>query len=141
MSYLWLKTIHIVAMTAWFSGLFYLPRLFVYHAMSVDEISVERFKIMERKLYYGITWPSAIITSIFGVWMLTVSTGLLQQPWLHIKLTLVLLLWCYHLLCGFYLKKFANNNNHNTHIFFRWFNEVPVIFLVAIVWLVIFKPM
>jgi putative membrane protein len=141
MNYLWLKTIHIVAMTAWFSGLFYLPRLFVYHAMSVDEISVERFKIMERKLYYGITWPSAIITSIFGVWMLTVSTGLLQQPWLHIKLTLVLLLWCYHLLCGFYLKQFANNNNNNTHIFFRWFNEVPVIFLVAIVWLVIFKPM
>jgi putative membrane protein len=127
-------------MTAWFSGLFYLPRLFVYHAMSSDKISQDRFKIMERKLYYGITWPSGIVTSVCGIWMIFLLQDLLKQPWLHIKLSLVFLLWVYHLLCGKFLKVFAKDENKKTHVFFRWFNEVPVIFLIAVVWLVIFRP-
>lgn len=140
MMYLWLKTIHLVAITAWFSGLFYLPRLFVYHAMSSDKISQDRFKIMERKLYYGITWPSGIVASVCGIWMIVLLQDLLKQPWLHMKLSLVILLWGYHLLCGKFLKVFAKDENKKTHIFFRWFNEVPVIFLITIIWLVIFRP-
>jgi putative membrane protein len=95
---------------------------------------------MERKLYYGITWPSGIVTSVCGIWMIFLLQDLLKQPWLHIKLSLVFLLWVYHLLCGKFLKVFAKDENKKTHVFFRWFNEVPVIFLIAVVWLVIFRP-
>ena len=135
---LWLKSFHIIFMVTWFAGLFYLPRLFVYHAMSKDKISLERFVIMERKLFYGIMTPGGIITIILGFWLLDYGySGL----WLNIKLLLVLLLVIYHVYCFKYLMDFKHNRNKHSHIFFRWFNEVPVILLIAIILLVELKPL
>tara|TARA_Y100000389_G_C17346616_1_gene456180 strand:+ start:444 stop:869 length:426 start_codon:yes stop_codon:yes gene_type:complete len=136
-----LKTLHIIFMTAWFAGLFYLPRLFVYHSMAKDKISIDRFLIMERKLLYGIMTPSAILTIVFG-YFLTASyfPEYLKQGWLILKIILVFVLCCYHLWCYFIYKKFLNEKNKHTHIWFRWFNEFPVIMLVLIVYLVIYKP-
>lgn len=140
MLYLWIKALHIVAVVCWFAGLFYLPRLFVYHAMSEDAASHERFQVMERKLYRGIMGPSMILTILFGAWMLYLTPGWLSQGWLHAKLTLVVLLIGYHHACGAMLKRFARGENRRSHVFFRWFNEVPVLFLLAIVILVVVKP-
>lgn len=135
---LWLKAFHIIFMVTWFAGLFYLPRLFVYHSMSKDKISLERFVIMERKLFYGIMTPGGIITIILGFWLLDYGySGL----WLNIKLLLVLLLVIYHVYCFKYLMDFKHNRNKHSHIFFRWFNEVPVILLIAIILLVELKPL
>ena len=135
---LWIKSFHIIFMVTWFAGLFYLPRLFVYHAMSKDKISLERFVIMERKLFYGIMTPGGIITIILGFWLLDYGySGL----WLNIKLLLVLLLVIYHGYCFKYLMDFKYNRNKHSHIFFRWFNEVPVILLIAIILLVELKPL
>ena len=135
---LWLKAFHIIFMVTWFAGLFYLPRLFVYHAMSKDKISLERFVIMERKLFYGIMTPGGIITIFLGFWLLDYGySGL----WLNIKLLLVLLLVIYHVYCFKYLMDFKHNRNKHSHIFFRWFNEVPVILLIAIILLVELKPL
>ena len=135
---LWLKAFHIIFMVTWFAGLFYLPRLFVYHAMSKDKISLERFVIMERKLFYGIMTPGGIITIILGFWLLDYGySGL----WLNIKLLLVLLLVIYHVYCFKYLMDFKHNRNKHSHIFFRWFNEVPVILLITIILLVELKPL
>ena len=135
---LWIKAFHIIFMVTWFAGLFYLPRLFVYHAMSKDKISLERFVIMERKLFYGIMTPGGIITIILGFWLLDYGySGL----WLNIKLLLVLLLVIYHGYCFKYLMDFKYNRNKHSHIFFRWFNEVPVILLIAIILLVELKPL
>ena len=135
---LWLKAFHIIFMVTWFAGLFYLPRLFVYHAMSKDKISLESFVIMERKLFYGIMTPGGIITIILGFWLLDYGySGL----WLNIKLLLVLLLVIYHVYCFKYLMDFKHNRNKHSHIFFRWFNEVPVILLIAIILLVELKPL
>ena len=135
---LWLKAFHIIFMVTWFAGLFYLPRLFVYHAMSKDKISLERFVIMERKLFYGIMTPGGIITIILGFWLLDYGySGL----WLNIKLLLVLLLVIYHVYCFKYLMDFKHNRNKHSHIFFRWFNEVPVILLIAIILFVELKPL
>ena len=135
---LWLKWLHIVFMVTWFAGLFYLPRLCVYHAMSEDAASRERFKIMERKLYYGIMAPGALLTVLFGLWL-----WLGHGPWsywVHAKFALVLVLIAYHLYCGQLLKDFAQDRNTKTHVWFRWFNEFPVLILFAAVWLVLFKP-
>lgn len=136
---LWLKAFHIIFMVTWFAGLFYLPRLFVYHAMSSDKISIERFKVMERKLFYGIMTPGALITIILGVW-LWLDYGFNGQ-WLNIKIFLVFLLVIYHIYCFKYLMDFKHNKNNHSHIFYRWFNEVPVILLVAIILLVELKPL
>jgi len=141
MLYLWLKALHIIAVVCWFAGLFYLPRLFVYHAMSEDEPSRERFKIMERKLYRGIMLPSMIATLVFGIWMVILNPGLFGTGgWLHAKLALVLVLVGYHHVCGAQLKRFARDKNIRGHVFYRWFNEVPVLFLLAIVILVVVRP-
>ncbi|WP_031435592.1 protoporphyrinogen oxidase HemJ [Methylomarinum vadi] len=139
---LWLKALHLIFMVTWFAGLFYLPRLFVYHAMSEDAISQERFKVMERKLYFGIMTPGMIITLIFGVWMLLDYAWALygSSGWLHAKLTLLLLLVVYHLFCGKWLLDFKHDRNRNSHVFFRWINEIPVLFLFAIVILATVKP-
>ncbi|MDR3492214.1 MAG: CopD family protein [Gammaproteobacteria bacterium] len=138
---LWVKAFHVIFMVTWFSGLFYLPRLFVYHAMSKDEISNTRFKIMEKKLYYGITTPGAILTLLFGLWLLSYNTsGYLHQTWMIAKLGFVVLTILYHLYLGKLLYSFKYNRNSHTHVFYRWLNEVPVIFLVSIVILVIVKP-
>jgi len=138
---LWVKAFHLIFMVTWFSGLFYLPRLFVYHAMATDQISIDRFKIMERKLYFGITTPGAIFTLIFGIWLLSFDFhGYMKNTWLHIKLGLILLLVFYHLYLGKLLFAFKANKNIHSHVFYRILNEVPVIFLVAIIILAIVRP-
>jgi protoporphyrinogen IX oxidase len=140
MLYLWLKALHIVAIVCWFAGLFYLPRLFVYHAMSEDAISRDRFQVMERKLYRGIMIPSMIATPAFGIGMIALNPALFSGGWLHAKLALVVLLIGYHHMCGAQLKRFARNENTRSHVFYRWFNEFPVLLLLAIVILVVIKP-
>ena len=139
--YLWFKALHIIAMVCWFAGLFYLPRLFVYHAMSEDPASHERFCVMERKLYRGIMNPAMMATVLFGGLMLWLNPTLFQGAgWLHAKLTLVAVLIGYHHACGRILRRFAAGENQRSHVWFRWFNEVPVIFLLAIVILVVVRP-
>ncbi len=140
MTYLWVKAFHIIAMVCWFAALFYLPRLFVYHAMSEDQTSRDRFKVMERKLYRGIMTPSMIATLILGVWLLALNPAWLGQGWMHAKLTLIGLLIAYHVYCGQILVKFARDDNQRSHVFFRWFNEAPVFALIGIVVLVVVKP-
>ena len=140
MLYLWLKALHIVAIVCWFAGLFYLPRLFVYHAMSEDAISRDRFQVMEHKLYRGIMIPSMIATLAFGIGMIALNPALFSGGWLHAKLALVVLLIGYHHMCGAQLKRFARNENTRSHVFYRWFNELPVLLLLAIVILVVIKP-
>jgi putative membrane protein len=138
---LWVKAFHIIFMVTWFSGLFYLPRLFVYHAHATDDISIARFKIMESKLYYYITTPGAILTVSFGIWLLSFDiTGYMQMAWLHIKLTLVLLLIIYHIYLGKLLRDFKLNRNRHGDKFYRIINELPALFLIAIVVLVVVKP-
>jgi putative membrane protein len=135
---LWVKTLHIVFMVTWFAGLFYLPRLFVYHAMSDDRVSLERFKLMERKLYWGIMTPGAVLTLVFGTW-LWLGWGF-SGGWLHAKLVLVALLVAYHLWCGKLLVDFRRERNVHSHVWFRWFNEFPVLALIGVVALVVVKP-
>jgi putative membrane protein len=138
---LWLKSFHIISMVCWFSGLFYLPRLFVYHAMSEDQVSRDRFKIMERKLYRAITTPAAIATLILGVIMLGMNPDyFLKQGWMHAKLTLVIVLFLYHFQCGRIIKRFEDDSNLQSHVFYRWFNEFPVFILIPIIILVIVRP-
>lgn len=139
---LWLKAFHLVFMVTWFAGLFYLPRLFVYHAQCNDSISDDRFKIMERKLYFGIMTPSAIATLAFGVWMLVDYAWAVygSSGWLWVKLTIIALLLVYHIFCGKFLFAFRDGKNQLTHVFYRWFNEVPVLFLFAIIFLAVLKP-
>jgi putative membrane protein len=128
-------------MVTWFAALFYLPRLFVYHADASDEISNERFKIMERKLYYGIAAPGAIITIVLGLWLIHImGWGLLDLLWLQIKLALVAILVLYHLYCGKLLKDFKNDSNQHSHVWYRWFNEFPVLILIAVILLVELQP-
>lgn len=138
--YLWIKAFHIMAVVTWFAGLFYLPRLFVYHAMSEDQVSRERFKIMERKLYRGIMTPSMVLAVGLGIWLVLLQPVWMKQGWLHAKLTLVALLIVYHFICGHQLRRFANDGNTRSHIFYRWFNEAPVLVLVGAVLLVVLKP-
>jgi putative membrane protein len=138
--YQWVLAFHIIAVICWFAALFYLPRLFVYHAMSEDEISIERFKVMQRKLYRGIANPSMIATIIFGLWLVTLVPAYLNEIWFQIKVGLVLLLIGYHHMCLSHMRRLAEDRNDKTHIYFRVFNEVPVLFLVGIVILVVVKP-
>lgn len=140
---LWVKAFHIIAMVTWFAGLFYLPRLFVYHAMTKDTEGQERFKIMERKLYYGIMAPGAILTIALGLWLLTWYNWPLFRLsiWLHIKLFLVLLLIIFHLYCGYLRHQFYLNKHRHSHLFYRWLNEIPVIFLIGIITLAVVKPL
>lgn len=131
---LWIKAFHIIFMVAWFAALFYLPRLFVYHAQCTDSAGNERFKIMERKLYRGIMWPGAILTTFFGIWLLSDNFSFfMHAPWMQIKLALVFVLWIYHLYCGKILKLFAQDKNTRSHVFYRWFNELPTLILIAVI--------
>ena len=138
---LWLKAFHIIAVICWFAALFYLPRLFVYHAMAEDHISRERFKVMERKLYRGIMTPAAIATVLLGAWMVSLNLDYYKAAqWLKWKLLLVGLLMAYHAACGVFLRQFAANTNQRSHVFYRVFNEIPVILLIGIVLLAVLKP-
>jgi putative membrane protein len=135
------KAFHIISLVAWFAGLFYLPRLFVYHADAQDTISNARFKVMERRLYFGITWPAALITTTLGLWLLSYNYPYyLKAGWMHAKLGFVLLLWGYHLTCGHYVRLFAKELPNRQALFFRIFNEIPTLLLIAIVILVVVKP-
>ena len=134
---LWYKTLHIIFMITWFAGLFYLPRLFVYHAMSKDQISLDRFEIMERKLFWGIMTPGGILTIIFGIYLIQFHQILL---WVQLKIFLVFLLVLYHIWCGKIMYNFKNGINSHGHVWYRVFNEIPVIMLIVIIYLVVFKP-
>ncbi|GAA0316730.1 protoporphyrinogen oxidase HemJ [Psychrobacter aestuarii] len=139
--FVWIKAWHIIAMVCWFAAIFYLPRLFVYHAMSDDGVSHDRFVVMERKLYRGIMTPAMIATWALGLWMVVLGWEVYKtQGWLHAKLALVVLLSGYHGMCGYYRKKLIDNPHYKTHKFWRWFNEVPVFALIFIVILVVVKP-
>ena len=133
-----IKSLHIIFMVTWFAGLFYLPRLFVYHSLSEDRISRERFALMERKLFFGIMNPSAVLTVVFGLW-LWLGYGI-SGRWLHIKLALVLLLIAFHIYCGVLTHDFRYEQNKHGDVFYRWLNELPLLLLVAIVLLVVLKP-
>ena len=135
---LWIKSLHIVFMVAWFAGLFYLPRLFVYHAQSTDSASRDRFIVMERKLYRGIMTPSMVLTIAFGAWM-WLGYGI-TGGWLHAKLFLVALLVAYHFWMGGLARDFARGSATRTHVFYRWINELPLVLLVGIVILAVVKP-
>lgn len=137
---LWIKAFHIIFVITWFAALFYLPRLFVYHAMAEDEISNERFKLMERKLYYGIALPSGLLTTLSGIALLSFNfAGYLHAGWMQTKLSLVALLWVFQLTCGHYRKLFLQDKNPHSHVFYRWFNEIPTVILIAVVVLVVVK--
>ncbi len=135
---LWLKALHIVSMVTWFAGLFYLPRLFVYHALAQDELSQERFKVMERKLFWGIMTPGAVLTTVFGLW-LWLGFGF-SGGWLHAKLALVAALVAYHVWCGKLMFDLRAGRNTRSHVWLRWFNEFPLVVLFGAVFLVVFKP-
>ena len=141
MMVLWVKAFHIVFMVAWFAGLFYLPRLFVYHALATDEISIERFKVMERRLYFGIMTPSMLLTAILGTWLwagygIGVGAGWMQAKWL-----LVLVLIAQHFYLGKLMNDFKHDRNTHSHVFYRWLNEIPTLpVLIGIVVLVVVKP-
>lgn len=138
---LWIKGLHIIFMVTWFAGLFYLPRLFVYHADSTDQTSHQRFLIMERKLF-AIMTIGALLTAAFGVWLLVdyAWNAYASSGWLQLKLLLVTLLIAFHIYCGVIINRFRKQKNRHGHVFFRWINEVPVILLIAIVLLAVVKP-
>lgn len=141
MAYAIVKTLHIIFMVTWFAGLFYLPRLYVYHARASadDRVGIERFKTMERKLYVGIMTPGAVLTVVFGLW-LWLGFGV-TGAWLHAKVTFVLLLIAFHVYLGLLLRDFARDRNRHGHVFYRWLNEIPALpLLIVIVWLVVAKP-
>jgi len=138
---LWFKALHIISVVCWFAALFYLPRLFVYHAMSEGEISNERFKIMERKLYRGIMIPSAVLTVVFGGILIGYNPAYyMTAGWMHAKLLLIGVLLVFHVMCWQHLKNFRDDRNTRNHVYFRWFNEVPTVVLIAVVILVVVKP-
>lgn len=138
---LWLKSFHIIFMVTWFAGLFYLPRLFVYHAMTDDTPGKERFKVMEKKLLImthlgmALTWTFGIAMLMTYAWAIYSKAG-----WLHAKLALLLLLTGYTIWCTRIVKTFRKGANTRSHTWYRWFNEVPVVLLIAVVLLAGLKP-
>jgi putative membrane protein len=134
---LWIKAFHIISVITWFAAIFYLPRLFVYHAMSKDQISIERFKVMERKLYNGIMTPSAVAVIVFGFWLLSYG---IWGTWMVVKLVLVALTLIYHGWCGYTIRQFRLDQNTHSHKYFRLMNELPVFLMIPIVILVVVKP-
>jgi putative membrane protein len=136
---LWLKTFHIVFMVTWFAGLFYLPRLFVYHAMNESPDTAATFAVMERKLLI-MTHIGGTLTWIFGLLLLWQNPVWLDYGWMHIKLALVVVLTAYHQVCVRLVKAFAKGENRHSHRWYRWFNEAPTLILIAVVALVVLKP-
>ncbi|AEI78404.1 hypothetical protein D9M68_85180 [compost metagenome] len=138
---LWVKALHIVFVVSWFAGLFYLPRIFVNLAMETDAASTQRLLLMARKLFRFMTML-AVPAVVFGLW-LYLGYGIGRgagQGWMHAKLALVLVLIGYHHGCGVLLRKFEAGRNTRSHKFYRWFNELPVLVLLAVVILVVVKP-
>jgi protoporphyrinogen IX oxidase len=138
---LWVKAFHIIAMVAWFAGIFYLPRLYVYHSSAVDNISIDRFKIMERRLYYGIMTPAAVLTIVLGFWLVTFNFAVyLAAGWFYAKMLLVICLIIYHLYSGHLRKVFARDKNTHSALFYRIYNEISVLLLMGIVIFAVVKP-
>ncbi|MDQ6974974.1 MAG: protoporphyrinogen oxidase HemJ [Mariprofundaceae bacterium] len=141
MIFLWLKAFHIIAMVSWFAGLFYLPRLFVYHAGHHDGAVHEQFMVMERKLYRYIMWPAMLITIGCGLALVHLGWAILvDSVWFWLKMGVVLVLLLFHLHNGRVIADFAAKNNHYSHTFFRKYNEIPTISLLIIVVLVVVRP-
>ena len=140
--YLTLKSLHLIAVISWMAGLLYLPRIFVYHEENKDNLKTsETFKVMEKKLYFYIMMPAMILSWIFGLLLIgNIGFDQMSNMWLQIKLILAIILTGYHIFLGACLKKFYNNSNTLSSRFYRIFNEVPTIFLILIVFIVIFKP-
>jgi protoporphyrinogen IX oxidase len=136
---LWLKAFHVIGVVTWFAGLFYLPRLFLYHAGATDSVGVARFEVMERRLF-AITTIGATITILFGALMVIEAPSYLAMSWLRAKLSLVLLLIAYHAYCFKLLRDFAQRRNSRSANWYRLFNEVPTVLLIAIVILAVVKP-
>ena len=139
---LWYKALHLIFMVTWFAGLFYLPRLFVYDAMCSDKISIDRFKIMEKKLFYGIATPGGLLTIIFGSFLL-LNNGISiysDQLWFLLKIVLIIILVVYHIYCFFLLQDFKYDRNKHSHVWYRWVNEIPVLILVGVILLAVVRP-
>jgi putative membrane protein len=135
----WIKAWHVIFMVTWFAGLFYLPRLFVYHASTVDAAGLERFQIMERRLF-AIMTIGAVLTAAFGLWLVARNPALLATGWLRAKLVLVALLIAYHLITWRVMRDFAAGRNARSARWYRWFNEIPSLLLIGIVLLAVLRP-
>ena len=141
MIWLYIKALHIIAMVTWFAGLFYLPRLFVYHAMASDAPSIARFKIMERKLYFGIATPGALFTLLLGALLYAHNVNYYAHAaWMNVKLIAVAACIIFHLMCGYYGWLFKQDRNTHTHVFYRYFNEVPTVLLFLIIIMIVVQP-
>ena len=138
---LWIKSFHIIFMVAWYAGIFYLPRLFVYHTLAEDKTSIERFKVMERRLYYGIMMPSMILALGFGLWLWSLYQIGFHAGWMNVKLGLVVLLVAHHFYLGKLMNDFKHDRNQHGHVFYRWLNEIPALpILIGVVVLTVVKP-
>lgn len=137
--YLWFKATHIAFMVTWFAGLFYLPRLFIYHAEVSDELSHERFVTMERRLF-AIMTIGAVLTLVFGVLLMGANPPVVSRGWFHVKLVLLLGLGAYHVSCLHWMRKLKSGYRTGNTKGLRWYNEVPVFFLFTIVILAVLKP-
>ena len=135
----WIKAWHVIFMVTWFAGLFYLPRLFVYHASATDAAGIERFRLMEARLF-AIMTIGAILTAVLGVWLLARNPALLETGWLRAKLALVLLLVGYHVWCGRLVRILAAGKSAHSARWYRWFNEIPSLLLIGIVLLAVARP-
>ena len=135
----WIKAWHVIFMVTWFAGLFYLPRLFVYHASATDAGGIERFRVMESRLF-AIMTIGAILTAVFGIWLLVRNPALLETGWLRAKLGLVLLLVGYHVWCGRLVRVLAAGKSDHSARWYRWFNEIPSLLLIGIVLLAVLRP-
>lgn len=139
--YLWIKSLHIIFMVAWFAGLFYIFRLFVYHVKHRENQSMaEAYSVMEKKLLYAISHPAMLLTLGFGIWMIVLNPLLLKQAWLHAKLGAVALLMAYQIFSGITFRRFKKGDYFLSEKACRWINEVPTLLLVTIVFLVVLKP-
>jgi putative membrane protein len=136
---LWIKAWHVIFMVTWFAGLFYLPRLFIYHASTTDSAGIERFRVMERRLFLIMTIGAAM-TAMFGLWLLAMNPALLGTGWMRAKLALVVLLIAYHAWNWRLLRDFVAGRNAHSPRWYRWFNEVPSLFLIGIVLLAVARP-
>jgi putative membrane protein len=136
---LWLKALHVVFVVTWFAGLFYLPRLFIYHAAATDQVGVERFIVMERRLFVIMT-IGATLAALFGLAMIAASPGYLAQAWMHAKLAFVVVLIAYHFFCLKLMRDLRERKHTRTQKWYRLFNEVPALLLIVIVVLVVVKP-
>lgn len=143
--YLYLKALHIIFIVSWFAGLFYIVRLFVYFAEAQLKPTIEKdilckqYQIMTHRLWYIITFPAAVLTTFFGIWMLIENPALLKMPWMHVKLFFIILLWAYHFKCQQFVNQIKNNNLAKTSSFFRIWNEGATVILFSVVFLVILK--